>query len=233
MTLSSGYHTRTLTPYAELRHINALIWENDRSETGYQRLVAGLLFSDNVRMATRDFLPRWGYALRFSTVSAPFRGGFGRILSLYGRVYLPGLMPHHSLMLRGNLQRQTASDYMFYYKELYPRGAGYDYVASRYASVTADYQFPVWCPDGGINSIVYFTRIRMNLYFDYARYQEKRATMAGPYYPMRSVNSYGGEILFDMHPLRIPAKEATLGVYVYKPGDRSGVVTGIHFSLPL
>lgn len=73
----------------------------------------------------------------------------------------------------------------------------------------------------------------MNLYFDYARYQEKRATMAGPYYPMRSVNSYGGEILFDMHPLRIPAKEATLGVYVYKPGDRSGVVTGIHFSLPL
>lgn len=233
MTLSSGYHTRTLTPYAELRHINALIWENDRSETGYQRLVAGLLFSDNVRMATRDFLPRWGYALRFSTVSAPFRGGFGRILSLYGRVYLPGLMPHHSLMLRGNLQRQTASDYMFYYKELYPRGAGYDYVASRYASVTADYQFPVWCPDGGINSIVYFTRIRMNLYFDCARYQEKRATMAGPYYPMRSVNSYGGEILFDMHPLRIPAKEATLGVYVYKPGDRSGVVTGIHFSLPL
>lgn len=195
MTLSSGYHTRTLTPYAELRHINALIWENDRSETGYQRLVAGLLFSDNVRMATRDFLPRWGYALRFSTVSAPFRGGFGRILSLYGRVYLPGLMPHHSLMLRGNLQRQTASDYMFYYKELYPRGAGYDYVASRYASVTADYQFPVWCPDGGINSIVYFTRIRMNLYFDCARYQEKRATMAGPYYPMRSVNSYGGEIL--------------------------------------
>ena len=62
---------------------------------------------------------------------------------------------------------------MFYYKELYPRGAGYDYVASRYASVTADYQFPVWCPDGGINSIVYFTRIRMNLYFDCARYQEK------------------------------------------------------------
>ena len=52
-----------------------------------------------------------------------FRGGFGRILSLYGRVYLPGLMPHHSLMLRGNLQRQTASDYMFYYKELYPPGS--------------------------------------------------------------------------------------------------------------
>ena len=77
MTLSSGYHTRTLTPYAELRHINALIWENDRSETGYQRLVAGLLFSDNVRMATRDFLPRWGYALRFSTVSAPFRAVSG------------------------------------------------------------------------------------------------------------------------------------------------------------
>jgi len=64
MTISSGYHTRTLTPYAELRHINALIWENDRSETGYQRLVAGLLFSDNVRMATRDFCPAVGRTCR-------------------------------------------------------------------------------------------------------------------------------------------------------------------------
>ena len=142
-------------------------------------------------------------------------------------------MPHHSLMLRGNLQRQTASDYMFYYKELYPRGAGYDYVASRYASVTADYQFPVWCPDGGINSIVYFNRIRLNLYYDFARFigiSSGSATHSGR---ATTLWSYGGIVTFDMRLVRMPKNDTSLGVYVYKPSDRNGVVTGVNLSLPL
>ena len=45
--------------------------------------------------------------------------------------------------------------------------------------------------------------------------------------------SYGGEIIFDMHPLRIPAKTTTVGFYIYKPSDRSGVVGGVKLSLPI
>ena len=36
-----------------------------------------------------------------------------------------------------------------------------------------------------------------------------------------------------MHPLRIPAKTTTVGFYIYKPSDRSGVVGGVKLSLPI
>ena len=233
MTLSSGHRIRTLTPVAELRHINALVVRPMGCDRGFQRLVAGLGYTDNSRMAVRDLLPRWGYALRFTTVSAPFRDDFGRILSLFGRAYLPGAGRHHSLMLRGNLQHQSGGDHLFFYKELYPRGAVYDRAGTRYAAVSADYQFPVWYPDGGIGSLLYFSRVRMNLYYDFARFREGAGRGAGPVAGMRSVSSFGGEIILDMHPLRIPSKVTTVGFYIFRPDDRRGVVTGLNLSLPI
>ena len=62
MTLASGHRVRTLTPSVELRHINALMCGDSSVKTGFQRLVTGLNFSDNVRMATCDFCP--GGAMR-------------------------------------------------------------------------------------------------------------------------------------------------------------------------
>lgn len=233
MTLASGHRVRTLTPSVELRHINALMCGDSSVKTGFQRLVTGLNFSDNVRMATRDFLPRWGYAARFAMVCAPFTEGFGRLYSLYGRAYLPGVMKHHSLMLRGNLQHQNLASQNFFYKELFPRGAAYNIVATRLGAASADYQFPVWCPDGGISSIVYFSRIRLNVYYDFARFRQTIPSVIRTFYRMHTVTSYGGEIIFDMHPLRIPAKTTTVGFYIYKPSDRSGVVGGVKLSLPI
>ncbi len=233
MTLSSGRRIRTLTPMAELRHINALIVRPTGCDRGFQRLVAGLGYTDNSRMAVRDLLPRWGYALRFTTVSAPFRDDFGRILSLFGRIYAPGAGRHHSLMLRGNLQRQSGGDHLFFYKELYPRGAVYDRAGTRYAAVSADYQLPVWYPDGGIGGLLYFSRLRMNLYYDFARFREGSGWGPEPASGMRSVSSFGGEIILDMHPLRIPSKVTTVGFYIFRPDDRRGVVTGLNLSLPI
>ena len=233
MTLSSGYHIRTLTPFAELRHMNAVIVRSEDFEKGYQRLVAGLTYTDNVRMATRDLNPRWGYALRFTTVNAPFRDRFSRLWSFFARVYTPGVAAHHSLTLRTNLQYQNYRDNNFFYKELYPRGAVYDRIGTRYAAFSADYQFPVWYPDGGIGSIVYFSRLRLNLYYDRARFRGIETGSFGPVFGMRSVSSFGGEIILDIHPLRIPSKLTTVGFYIFRPSDRRGVVTGLNLSLPI
>ena len=235
MTLASGYHIRTLTPFAQFYYLNALLYKQQSTsyEKGVTRGVAGLSFIDNVRMGTRDFLPRWGYAVKFTTVGAPFRSDFGTIYSLYGRVYTPGVARHHSLTLRGNVQYQPVDRYNFYYKELYPRGADYDVVATRYAAFSADYQLPLCYPDGGINSIVYFNRIRLNLYYDFARFigiSSGSATHSGR---ATTLWSYGGIVTFDMRLVRMPKNDTSLGVYVYKPSDRNGVVTGVNLSLPL
>ncbi len=235
MTLSSGYHIRTLTPLVQLYYLNALLYhaQKDSYEKGVTRGIAGLTFSDNVRMGTRDFLPRWGYAVRFMTVGAPFRSDFGTIYSLYGRVYTPGVTQHHSLMLRGNVQYQPVDQYNFYYKELYPRGADYEVVATRYAAFSADYQLPLCYPDGGINSLIYFNRIRLNLYYDYARFVGIPSEVAAASKRTVSLWSYGGVVTFDMRLVRMPKNDTSLGVYVYKPSDRNGVVAGVSVSLPL
>lgn len=203
-------------------------------DRGTARGVIGLSFIDNERMATRDILPRWGYALKFSTVGAPFRRDFGTVFALYGRTYMPGLAPHHSLMLRGNLQYQPTDRFTWYYKELYPRGANYDITSSHYAAVSADYQFPICYPDVGINSLVYFNRIRLNLYGDYARFIGIPSHLAQNVgYTATTLWSYGGTLTFDMRLVRMPKNDTSIGVYVYKPSDRKGVVSGFVLTLPL
>lgn len=234
MYLSSGAHFRTLTPRVELLYFNAMLYDpvKARVDRGLSRMVWELNYIDQVRMGYRDFLPRWGYAFKVSGVLAPFRGDFGNVYSLYGRFYLPGVALHHSLMLRGNLQYQDQNVYQFYYKDLFPRGAKYTWAAARYAAFSVDYQLPLCYPDWGINSLVYFNRIRLKGYFDYARYQGMISAETGRA-RMHNLRSYGGEIFFDMRLLRMPVNDTSVGIYVYKPSDRKGVVTGVHLTLPL
>lgn len=235
MDLGSGHRLRHLTPSVELMHMNALVYDaGSRSfDKGYQRLASTLTYTDNSRMAVRDILPRWGYALKLSSVMAPFRGDFGSLLSVFGRVYLPGVAKHNTLTVRANYQFQDQAGYNFRYKELYPRGADYSIASTRYFAASADYTLPVWYPDLGWNSIVYFKRIRLNAYFDFARFRTISIVSQTEKGVMRNVTSYGGEITFDMHVLRIPVNMTSVGVYIYKPSDRRGVVAGVNLSLPL
>lgn len=229
MSLGSGRRYRTLTPSVELMHINSRLYHAGESDysTGYQRMVTSVTYVDNARMAKRDLYPRTGYALRASLVNAPFTSGFSKLYAVYGRVYLPGISLHHSLILRGNYQYQTGNDYNFRYKEVFPRGANYNIAVNKYAAASVDYSFPAWYPDLGLNGFLYLKRIWVNLYYDYARYN----TVGNTNY--RNVTSYGGTVNIDMHILRIPVNTSTLGVSVYKPNDRKGVVVGVNFSLPL
>ena len=50
----------------------------------------GIQFSDDVRMAYRDFQPRWGYMVGVSASGNPFSDIYSNLLEFYGRVYLPG-----------------------------------------------------------------------------------------------------------------------------------------------
>ncbi len=235
MQLSSGYHLRALTPHIELNYLNAKVYSPERKTftTGLVRMAWALDFADQVRMGYRDFLPRWGYLFQGSGALAPLRSDFGTVYTLYGKAYLPGVARHHSLMLRGALQTQNQDIYNFYSKKLYPRGCDYNaYAATRYASWSVDYQLPLCYPDWGITSIFYLNRIRLNAYYDRARYRGLVNMNTGDA-PMHTAFSYGGEITFDMRVLRMPVNDTSIGVYVYKPNDRRGVEVGAHVSLPL
>lgn len=231
--LDGGHHFRRLTPMVEFEHENSKLYYFDdpyRSSfhlrNGFQKVKMSLQFTDNVRMAHRDFLPRWGYAMRVTYTSNPFNGSFGDLWSGYARAYLPGIGRHHSLMLRTGLQAQERETFNFRQKEVFPRGARYDFSPQRYASLAVDYQLPVWYPDGGIRSLLYFRRVRLNLCYDYARFK-----VAGRW---DDIHSYGADITLDLVPVRLPASTVpALTLTIHKATNRDNVVIGAQFVMPL
>lgn len=227
MLLSSGHHIRRLTPSVDYTYINGYTLRGGRYARGVHRLTASLQFSDYVRQAARDFLPRWGYVLRVSVSASPTDRDFRTLGSIFAAGYLPGIAAHHSITIRANCQKEWGEGkYGFRRKELFPRGVVYDFSADRYAAASLDYQLPLCYPDWGIPSVVFIKRIRLNLWGDYA-YADLRH--AG-----RSQYSYGGDAIFDICPFRLPSQATTsVKITVAKPSDRAGVTVygGIQLSL--
>lgn len=230
ITFDRGYHTRTLTPIAEFSYSNALGWVAPEvpMTKGFSTLGLAVTYSDYVRYATRDFLPRWGYYAKVLSISDPVSSQMGELYGAQVGVYTPSFLPQHSININAAVQTQTTGTYSFYTKLLYPRGADYSsYGAADYMAATVDYQLPLAYPDWGINSIVYFKRLRLGLNADYARFQ------AIGYDGWKDISSYGATLYIDMHPLRIPVNLTTLSFSVYKPSDSSKLSMGFNFSLPL
>jgi hypothetical protein len=225
-----GSHTGLLQPSLELGYTNGLIFNHDRSITrGLHKMVAMLQFSDQARMAHRDFLPRWGYALRGNVAMEPFNDRFAPLWTGFARVMTPGLGRHHSLMLRGAYQGNGEGVYSFNQKELFPRGAEYRIAAQRYYSFSADYQLPLCYPDLGVPSLIYIKRVRLNLTGDMAKYRENSPARA-----WREIYSIGGQIIFDTNMLRAPeAATNTVGLSIFHPSDRKGLFVGMNVSVPL
>ena len=230
MQLSSGYHLRYLTPLVEWQYFNGLIYDPTQMDyrQGINRLTSSITFGDNVRSATRDLLPRWGYALRLSHSFSPTDRNFAHSLTIFGQGITPAIGRHHSLRLRAVFQtNEKGKTYSFYQRELYPRGAVYEPTSSpsHYIASAIDYQLPLCYPEGGIPAVIYIKRISLNLGFHYATMRTFDSKQSS--YKWQEVNSFGGDLILDINLLRMPAAAtSTLKLSLYKPSNRKGV----HFS---
>lgn len=108
-----------------------------------------------------------------------------------GSVYLPGISKSNSLVLTGAYQqRDTANRYRF--GNSFPFARGYrDIEGAQMFKWGINYHFPLFYPDWGFGNIVYFQRIRANLFFDHA-YVRNNSSHAPDLY-----RSMGGELFFD------------------------------------
>ena len=226
MVFDGGYHTRQLSLSTAWNYSNGLIANIDRlefdketgvatnlQEIGYSRglhkMSFGISFSDQVRRAQRDFMPRWGYMLAADYTLNPTNRLFSDLVSLYGRVYTPGVARHHSLDVAAAYQTSVGkmSDgrrKLFGYKSARLIPAGYmssDIVSDGYFAVSAMYRLPLCYPDGGIPGVVYFKRIRLGAGFDFARFNSGGK--------VKRLYSYGLEAAFDVNFLRMPAAGTT------------------------
>ena len=197
LNFSGGSHFRLLQPSFTVTHYNSLMYDPDKAHftKGYQKYQASLWWSDNRRASVRSITPRLGYALR-ADVTGAFNNRFGMIYSLYARGYLPGFMRNHSITLRAAGMYQTEAELGFTQKPLFPRGAYNGSAAKYYGAGSFDYTVPLGYPDGGINGVIYFKRIWMNLFGDFSR---GAYFAAGGSTRNRDIWSYGGDIAFEVN----------------------------------
>ena len=247
-----GYHTRQLSLSAGRNYSNGMVadlgkieWENGSISNiqrvgfreGLHKVSFGAGFSDQVRMAHRDIAPRWGYTLSANYTFNPENAHFSDLISFYGQAYLPGFAPHNSVLVAATYQTSIGG-YKFpsgyaplSYKStrLVPRGfTSADIVSNNYTAFQANYQLPVWYPEGGIGSVIYIKRIRLNAGGDYAQFRDVgRGGMT-----WRRIWSVGGDIVFDFNAFRQPASAtSTFKLSCYHPSS-GGVYVAASVGLP-
>ncbi len=109
-------------------------------------------------------------------------------------IYLPGLLTNHSLVINGGLLMKDSSRQINFSSD-FPFSRGYNAVnLFRMYKVGATYHLPLFYPDAGFGNIVYFLRVRGNVFYDH--------TYTSDFFTNRTkfnatFRSLGSEIYFD------------------------------------
>ncbi len=149
-------------------------------------------FTHQLVQANQNIFSHFAQTLFFQyerTLGLPYaEQGYG-----IGDFYFPGLFVNHSVVLEGEFQhRDNQHAYEFPDNFIYSRG----YDPGTYSDIyrlAANYTFPLVYPDFGFAGIVYFLRLRANLFYDYSR---SRTLHAQGYFP-DYYRSAGAELFFD------------------------------------
>jgi len=243
MLFDRGYHTRVVTLSAAWNYSNGMVANVGRLRydpithsitnlqhigfsKGLHKISVGAGFSDQVRLAHRDFLPRWGYSIYANYAFNPTNSTFSDLVSVYARIYVPGAARHHSLSLASEFQtsvrglrNQSGRSWLGYKSSrLIPHGyTSSDIAADDYVAASATYRFPLCYPEGGIPSVLYISRIRLGLGVDYAQFGVQQGFRRG----VRRLWSYGGEATFDVNFFRMPQSgTVSITLSLYKPNGR-------------
>ncbi|MEG0789638.1 MAG: hypothetical protein RR432_05505 [Alistipes sp.] len=237
-----GYHTRQLSFSAGWNFSNGLVAnvgkihydeqthtitniEHIGFEKGLHKLSFGVGYSDLVRPAHRDFVSPWGYVVSANYAFNPANRHFSDLISFYGKVYTPGFFRHNSLVVAATYQTSlggyklpNGQSFLGYKStRLLPRGfKSEDIQSDNYLAASVDYQFPLWYPEGGIPSLIYFKRIRLNLGGDFAQFR----LLANAGERWHRLYSYGADLIFDFNIFRQPASAtSSIKLSLYKPSE--------------
>lgn len=162
-----------------------------------------ITFNRLFKRARRDIFSKWGQTFFLNYQHTPIGGDFeGKYLATQAQFFLPGLVKHHSLRLRGGYQFQEIiyqgdqprdNTYLFPSYFFFPRG----YSATSFQNfyhLKADYMLPLIYPDLSLGPLLNFQRIKTNFFYDYG-YGEIRDLND-------SFNAFGIELSSDLNIMR-------------------------------
>ena len=163
------------------------------AENNFAYLSHFVAYSQQVQMARQHIFPRLGF-----NVSLRYRDAISKYNShqffTTANLYLPGIMPTHSIVLNGSLQERDTSRALF--SDLFADARGfssyyYTNVGSKMWRLSANYHLPLLIPDWGFGNILYIQRIRANLFYDFQRIFTNHKN------PRADLRSTGFELYFD------------------------------------
>jgi hypothetical protein len=213
---TKGYYMQKLQPFINYRFVNSVI---NRTNQNYRYFHTGMYYYCYRTLAHNDIFPKSGFQIWLNYVGHP-NINMGQLLIAKLNLYIPGILRNHGLRVSGSLQRQFLSNnVMFYFPEQYVDIArGHYYYTSEHTGIETenlytlktDYSFPIAYPDFKAGSIMYLSRIRGNLFYDVTannvKYNDGNNLITGVVFQ----NSYGMDLIFDMHFFRIRYAPATL-----------------------
>jgi hypothetical protein len=234
LTLSAYYlHERVYNYAATLRNL---------SETGLttplHAVQTSLAYASQLRQSARDVAPRGGATLLATYRTTPF--GTALQASQVGVQvggYLPGLVRHHALRLRGGYQHQQQSQYAFTSAISYPR-AETTYLSFDNLTVgSVDYSLPLAFTHWQVGRVLYVQRLRATAFADLAQGNSLVTVQVNNQLMQRRVTqdlqNYGVDLLalFNVFHLRTPV-EAGMRV-AYSSYLQQVVVQPLAFSIRL
>jgi len=190
LNFTGGKMYRNLTTSASANY-NAIQWNGLAKEIlSNSNFVYGqfrLQYSQFSQQAIQHIYPHFGQSIllqcRIGSTAHQFLAN--------GNFYFPGFYKIQSIVVNLAYQARDTSG-KYYYDNNFPFSRGYTTVDfPRLYKVGINYNFPLACPDWGFGNIVYFLRIRANVFYDYTQAKSLRT---GNRY---SFVSTGAEIFFD------------------------------------
>ncbi|MEO8711111.1 MAG: hypothetical protein ABI405_03255, partial [Parafilimonas sp.] len=190
LNFSSGKFYRNLNSLVSYNYSNVQ-WTGfakqylNNSNFGY--LQFQVKYSQFIQQALQHIYPRFGQSILLQYRS----GSTAHQLLASGYFYFPGLGKTHSTVINLAYQSRDTSG-KYYYDNNFPFSRGYSAVDyPRLYKAAVNYNFPLAYPDWGFGNIVYFLRIRANLFYDFTQVKSLRT---GNQY---NFTSAGAEIFFD------------------------------------
>ncbi|MDN3656444.1 DPP IV N-terminal domain-containing protein [Ferruginibacter paludis] len=168
------------------------IGKNILANAGVNYASAFLSFSNVSQQALQQINPRWAQSVSLSYRDAfNYRNSHKLVAS--ASLYLPGLSTNHSLVIAGAFQKRDTLNDLF--SNNFPYSRGYDALSQpTMYKAGINYHFPLFYPDWGFGNMVFFQRIRMNVFYDHTSVSAKADDGSTGYLKNRST---GAELYFD------------------------------------
>ncbi len=144
-------------------------------------------WSEQLPRAVQQIYPKFGYAVSIAHRHLLGEKGFQYLGA--SRFYLPSV-GNHAIVISASIQETDTSNLVF--SNRFSNARGYtDYYFSRMWKVSANYHMPLFYPDWGFGNILYFLRLRSNVFYDFSKVYSKSKTN------MWDLRSVGAEFFFD------------------------------------